>query len=136
MANWIQGHNEAFGFKCLVCHDGVSNSLSLSSITSLLLLSPEPTTLPTGFLTLQHLLRDRRALYVPLFPSHSLYPILRSFPPILPKWIADCLILYAQTSLHVSLEVRLGKFQKIMRNGTLRITSRTGKLLSWSFVRL
>ncbi|GAA5879701.1 hypothetical protein JCM16303_004137 [Sporobolomyces ruberrimus] len=23
MQNWIQGHNDAFGFKCLVCHDGV-----------------------------------------------------------------------------------------------------------------
>ncbi|GAA5973513.1 hypothetical protein JCM21900_006156 [Sporobolomyces salmonicolor] len=23
MQNWIQGHNDAMGFKCLVCHDGV-----------------------------------------------------------------------------------------------------------------
>ncbi|GAA5829918.1 hypothetical protein JCM3766R1_006701 [Sporobolomyces carnicolor] len=25
MQNFIQGHNDAFGFKCLVCHDGVFN---------------------------------------------------------------------------------------------------------------
>ncbi|GAA5895770.1 uncharacterized protein JCM6883_001616 [Sporobolomyces salmoneus] len=25
MTNYIQGHNDAFGFKCLVCHDGVFN---------------------------------------------------------------------------------------------------------------
>lgn len=23
MQNWIQGHNDQMGFKCLVCHDGV-----------------------------------------------------------------------------------------------------------------
>ncbi|GAA5948827.1 hypothetical protein JCM3765_003916 [Sporobolomyces pararoseus] len=25
MQNWIQGHNDSLGFKCLVCHDGVFN---------------------------------------------------------------------------------------------------------------
>lgn len=23
MANWIQGHNDQFGFKAIVCHDGI-----------------------------------------------------------------------------------------------------------------
>lgn len=28
MANWIQGHNEHFGFKAIVCHDGIFDTTS------------------------------------------------------------------------------------------------------------
>ena len=27
MANWIQGHNDQFGFKAIVCHDGIFNTV-------------------------------------------------------------------------------------------------------------
>lgn len=28
MANWIQGHNDQFGFKAIVCHDGIFDTTS------------------------------------------------------------------------------------------------------------
>lgn len=28
MANWIQGHNDQFGFKAIVCHDGIFSTTS------------------------------------------------------------------------------------------------------------
>lgn len=28
MANWIQGHNDQFGFKAIVCHDGIFNTIN------------------------------------------------------------------------------------------------------------
>ena len=27
MANWIQGHNDLFRFKAIVCHDGIFNTI-------------------------------------------------------------------------------------------------------------
>jgi dipeptidyl aminopeptidase/acylaminoacyl peptidase len=36
--NWIQGHNDVFGFKTLVCHDGIFSTSDVSETCSLVIL--------------------------------------------------------------------------------------------------
>ena len=33
MANWIQGHNDQFGFKAIVCHDGIFDTSNMQYTT-------------------------------------------------------------------------------------------------------
>jgi hypothetical protein len=55
MANWINGHNDQFGFKAIVCHDGIFDTTDAFYTTEVWLPGVLPSMLDVGLTRKQEL---------------------------------------------------------------------------------